>query len=334
MSNSIKGPSQFIEPKIIDQMDEYIYKTYIFRAALQLKIWDKVAKGWDTAEKIVANEKWDLPGTQMLLDDLCSLKLLMQRNHRFHLVKEAACYLISDGPAYQGNYLLNEFHWEGEGQLAQTIRTGKRPIHYNASNEDMSAVWTEMYSLSLANIDAFLQNNTQLWGKLKIQLDRDLQVLDVACGPAPRTLALARQNPGIQITLLDWEKILRIAFNFAHTLGVDKQVILKKGDLWTTDFGSNRFNLIYLGNITHFFNIDENIKLFKKAFAALVPSGIIVINALRHEYPLPLDPKLRYYAMSKGGAAYDFAQYRNMLEQTGFINVEDIAKQPIRGVKP
>jgi hypothetical protein len=38
--------------------------------------------------------------------------------------------------------------------------------------------------------------------------------------------------------------------------------------------------------------------------------------------------------MSKGGAAYDFAQYRNMLEQTGFIKVEDIAKQPIRAVKP
>jgi len=333
MSNRIERFPKFPEPKIIDKLDEYIYKTGIFRAGLELNIWDKVAKGWDTAEKIAANEKWDPLGTRMLLDDLCSLKLLIKHNNRYHLVKEAECYLLSDKPTYEGKFLINEFHWEGDGLLAETIRTGKRPIHYNATKDEMIDVWIEMYVSSLTDADNYLKMSKQLWKKLAVQPHSGMQVLDVACGPAPRTLALARLHSGVQVTLLDWERILKTALNFACKLGVEKQVTIKKGDLWATDFGSNQFDLVFLGNITHFFSPEENIRLFQKAYDALIPTGVIAINAIRHEYPLPLDPELRYYALSKGGAAYDFEEYRDMLEKAGFTDIKDVAKQPIRAVK-
>jgi SAM-dependent methyltransferase len=160
-----------------------------------------------------------------------------------------------------------------------------------------------------------------------------MRVLDVACGPAPQTLALALQHSGVQVTLLDWERILITALNFACKLGVEKQVTIKKGDLWITDFGQNQFDLAFLGNITHFFSPEENIRLFEKTYEALNPAGVIAIDAIRHEYPLPSGPELWYYALSKGGAAYDFEQYRNMLERAGFTSVQDVAKQPIRAIK-
>jgi SAM-dependent methyltransferase len=331
--NSEIKKRKFPEPKIIDKLHEYIYKTGIFRAGLEMNIWDKVAKGWDTAEKIAANENWDPPGTRILLDDLCSLKLLIKRNNRYHLVKEAKCFLLSDKPTYEGKFLINEFHWEGDGLLAETIRTGKRPIHYNAIKDEMIDVWIEMYVSRLTDVDNYLKISSQLWKELAIQPHSGMRVLDVACGPAPLTLALARQNSGVLVTLVDWERILITALNFACKLGVEKQVTIKKGDLWITDFGQNQFDLAFLGNITHFFSPEENIRLFEKTYEALNPAGVIAIDAIRHEYPLPSDPELWYYALSRGGAAYDFEQYRNMLERAGFTSVQDVAKQPIRAIK-
>jgi C-methyltransferase len=325
---------KFPPSRIIDTMDEYIYKTAILRAALQMKVWDKVAKGLNTAETMAADKDWDLQGTQMLLRDLCHFKLLKMRKGKFFLTKETECYLLSDKPSYMGKFLLNEYHWEGEGQLAETIRTGKRPIRYDAADQDMVDVWLAMYVPDLTDTADFVERMNGLWKQLDIQFRSGMRVLDIACGPAPRTLILAQQHPDIQVTLLDRERIVQIALDFAHRLGVDHQVQPMIGDLWSTEIGSNQFDLVYMGNITHFFSPEENTRIFQKINRALVPSGNIAINAIRQEYPQPQDPELRYYALSKGGAAYTFEEYRMMLEQAGFSCVQDVARQPIKAVKP
>jgi hypothetical protein len=90
----------------------------------------------------------------------------------------------------------------------------------------------------------------------------------------------------------------------------------------------------YLGNITHFFGFEENTRLFRKVYDALVSGGVVVVNAVRHEYPDPMAPALWFYAVSKDGAAYDFADYKDMLEHAGYINTEDVSTQPIKATKP
>jgi SAM-dependent methyltransferase len=269
----------------------------------------------------------------MLLDDLCSLRLLKKRNNRFRLVKEAECYLIPGRPTYEGKFLLNDCNWEGNGQLAEAIRTGKRPIYHNATTNEMIDDWLGVYVPNLLDEEAYLKMSAGLWKTLGVQSHEGMRVLDVACGPAPRTLVLAQQHPKARVTLLDWERILNTALGFACTLGVEKRVTTMTGDLWSTDFGLNQFDLVFLGNITHFFSPEENIRLFIKAYDALVEGGVIAVSAIRREYPNPSGPGLWFYAVSKGGAVYDFEEYRNMLERAGFAKVQDVAKQPIKAIK-
>lgn len=333
MNNKINKNLKIPASKIIDKLNEYTYKVGIFRAGLELDIWKKVEKGEDTAEQMSVKEGWDPLGTRMLLDDLCSLKLLKKRNNRYRLVKEAECYLIPGKPTYEGKFLLNDCNWEGNGHLAEAIRTGKRPIYHNATTNEMVDDWLGVYIPNLLDEEAYLKISTEFWKTLGIQAHEGMRVLDVACGPAPRSLILARQNTGVQITLLDWERILNTALGFACTLGVEKQVTTTTGDLWSTDFGSNQFDLVFLGNITHFFSPEDNIRLFIKAYDALVEGGVIAISAIRREYPKPTGPGLWFYAVSKGGAVYDFEEYRNMLERAGFAKVQDVAKQPIKAIK-
>jgi hypothetical protein len=61
---------------------------------------------------------------------------------------------------------------------------------------------------------------------------------------------------------------------------------------------------------------------------------VVVVNAVRRENPDPMAPALWFYAVSKDGAAYDFADYKDMLEQAGYRNIEDVNSQPIKATKP
>jgi SAM-dependent methyltransferase len=320
-------------PEILDQMDAHIYQVAIFRAALELQVWAKVAAGEDTVDRIAAAQHWDPLGTRMLLDDLSALKLLAKEGNRYRLLPEAECYLLPDKPTYMGRYLLYDFGWEGNGQLAESIRTGKRPIRYGATTTEAIDSWIGVYSRSWAAPETYLGRCEAMWQELGIQARDGLHVLDVACGPAPKSLSLARAHPGVRVTLLDWEQILTVASKVAADLGVQSQVTLLPGDLWTVPYGSNHYDVIYLGNITHFFSPEQNTRLFRKAREALVQGGTLIVNAIRRECPDPTGPGLWFYAVSAGGAPYDFHEYKDMLERAGYTDIVDVSSQPIRATK-
>ena len=113
---------------IIGEIEYSLFQIGAFRAALELELWKKVESGEDMGEKIVAREGWNPAGVRLLLDAICALKLLTKAGDRYTLVPEADFYLIPGKPTYKGNLLLYEYHWEGDGQLAEIIRSGKRPV--------------------------------------------------------------------------------------------------------------------------------------------------------------------------------------------------------------
>lgn len=322
------------EAPVIEQLNASTYQVDIFRAALELHLWAKVAAGRDTAEKLAAAEGWDPRGTQMLLDDICTLKLLTRQDDRYHLPPEAEAYLLPSKPTYVGRFLLSEFDWEGNGKLAEAIRSGRRPIGYAATGMESIDAWIAMYTRSWAAPETYLKRCDEIWEALGIHAREGLRVLDLACGPAPRTLPLARHHSGVQVTLLDWERILQMAGKVAAHLGVEKQVTSLAGDLWSVPYGAGQFDVVYLGNIAHFFSPEENTRLFRKVYDALATGGAIVVNSVRREHPDPMAPELWFYAVSAGGAAYDFHEYRRMLESAGFRDVVDVRTQPIKAIKP
>lgn len=327
--------SEIPTSELIDSYNEWIYKVDIFRCAIELRLWEKVASGQDTTEKLVVSQGWDPLGTRMLLDGICSLNLLTRQADRFLLTPEAETYLLPASPTYKGNLTLFETGWEGNGKLAESIRSGKRPIHYCATTEAVLDLWVEEYSRGWTHPQAYLEDADRLWQSLEIRARAGLRLLDVACGPAPKSLALARQHPGVSLTFLDWQDILQKTCQAASSLGIEKQVKILPGDLWKVDFGIELFDVLWLGNITHFFSPDENVHLFRKANRALAHGGLIVVNSVaRRDGGFPAWLELWLYAVSSGGAGYDFAEYKGMLEKAGFGEVTDFDKGPIRAVKP
>lgn len=324
-------------PEILRQLNAHMCEVPILRAALELEVWAKVVAGEDSVDRLSAAEHWDPLGTRMLLDDLCTLKLLAKEGDQYRLVPEAEHYLLPDKPTYMGRSLLEDFRWEGNGRLAEAIRTGKRPISYNATTREAINIWIGAYSRSWAAPETYLKNCDAMWQALGIHGHDGLRILDLACGPAPKSLALALANLGVRVTLLDWERILRVAHKVIADLGVGKQVTSLSGDLARVAYGRNQYDVAFLGDVTHFFSPEQNIHIFRKAYDSLVDGGILVVNATRGEYLDPTEHGLWYYAISAGGA-YNFAEYKDMLEHAGYTNIVDtnivdLKIQPIKATK-
>lgn len=324
-------------PEILRQLNAHMYEVPILRAALELEVWARVAAGEDSVDRLSEAQHWDPLGTRMLLDDLCSLGLLTREGDRYRLVPEAEHYLLPDKPAYKGGYLLAELRWEGNGRLAEAIRTGKRPIGFRATTTESIDVWIGAYSRSWSVPETYLKDCRGMWQALGIHGRDGMRVLDLACGPAPKSLALALTDPGVRVTLVDWERILQVARKVAADLGVDNQVTFLAGDLKRVTYGRNQYDVAFLGDITHFFSPQQNIRIFRKAHGALVDGGTLVVNAVRGEYLDPTEHGLRYYAISAGGA-YNFQEYKDMLERAGFTdivdtNIVDLKIQPIKATK-
>jgi len=327
------SPERLPESQVIDQLNAAMYQVDIFKAAIELNLWGKVAAGHATAEELAAAEGWDLNGTRMLLDDVCTLKLLAMEDGRYKLPPEADAYLLPGKPTYLGRFLASEYGWEGDGKLAEAIRTGLRPIGYTATNAESIDTWIAVYARSWAAPETYLERCDAIWEALGIRARDGLRVFDVACGPAPKTLPLARHHPGVHVTLLDWERILETAGKVAAHLGIAQQVTFLPGDLWSVPYPGGKYDVVYLGSITHFFSPEENTRLFRKVHDALAIGGAIVVNSIRREYPDPMGPELWFYAVSAGGATYDFHEYTQMLEAAGFHDIVDVSTQPIKAVK-
>ena len=71
------SPERLPESQVIDQLNAAMYQVDIFKAAIELNLWGNVAAGHATAEELATAEGWDINGTRMLLDDICTLKLLV-----------------------------------------------------------------------------------------------------------------------------------------------------------------------------------------------------------------------------------------------------------------
>jgi 2-polyprenyl-3-methyl-5-hydroxy-6-metoxy-1,4-benzoquinol methylase len=337
MDTEINRSAAIPVPEILRQLDAHVCEVAIFRAALELEVWAKVAAGEDSVDRLSAAEHWDPLGTRMLLDDLCSLKLLAREGNQYRLVPEAEHYLLPNKPIYKGRSFLRHFGWEGNGQLAEAIRTGKRPISYSATTAETIDMWISGYSRSRSAPGTYLKDSGAMWQALGIHGHEGLRVLDLACGPAPKSLALALTNPGVRVALVDWERILQVARKVCADLGVDDQVTYLSGDLTRLAYDSDQYDVVFLGDVTHFFSLQQNIRIFHKAYDALVIGGTLVVNAVRGEYLDPTEHGLWFYAISAGGA-YNFTEYKDMLEHAGFTdiadnNLVDLRIQPVKAGK-
>jgi len=240
----------------------------MLRAALELQIWAKLRQP-KTAQELAEEEGWDAEGIRRLLDVLVAYELLAKEAHRYRLVPIAETYLLPDKPTYMGEGLLVDMDWEGKSRLAQALQRGQRPIANYWASHQVARAYVGLSAPTRANPSLGTTFYEKRWRDLALEAGEGTHVLDIACGNARTTLALAQMHPGVRLTLLDWPEVLENALAIAQALGVGNQIELWPGDLHAIDWGENGFDVIWIGSILHFFSPSVIVSLLRRARRAL-----------------------------------------------------------------
>ena len=313
----------------------------IFKAALQLQVWRKVADGRRTAREISEPEGWSEAGAGRLLDVLCAMDLLGKDKSGYCLVPLAETYLLPDKPAYIGEFLLQNMAWEGHGKLADAIRTGRRPIERSLLSERSTDFWVGWAARHGVVSQQALQEADRLWEALNVASRSGLRILDLACGSAIMTLAFARHDSEARVWLQDWPEVLETAAQIAKRLGVGEQIQTIPGDVAEVDLGVDRFDLAWLGHIAHYFAPSGARQLLTRVHEALLDGGVIVLEEdfadegrCKDEYPLL--ESMWLFRTSEQGQVYTLSEMTKLLEGAGFAKVEhisDVGKNLLKAVK-
>jgi SAM-dependent methyltransferase len=304
-------------------------KLPILRAGLQLHVWEAVGAGHHTAAAMASAMGADETGLRQLLDALTVMKLLHKDDAGYRLPAVAECYLLPDKPTYLGDFVLEWLAWERHGQLAEAIRTGRRPIIPDVTRPDSVEHFLPYYAVRAAAPEQQVGRYADYWDALQVDARPGLRVLDLACGAGIATLVLATRQPDIRVTLQDWPAMLDLAERAAHTLGVHGQIDLLAGDLLEVDYGSATFDVARFGFVTYFFSKDDLEKLFRKVHASLAPGGVLVLEAplcdegrCQKEEEVLDGPWL--FAVSAGGDVYSFSDYEELLHGSGYRQVTQV----------
>lgn len=299
-----------------------IFKPQLIRIALVLDVFTPLGVGPATAEEVAQRCACDPAGTCALLDYLSALGLLDRHDGRYSLTSTAATLLVRGRPAYIGDMILDYTDAAMYASITESIRTGRpRSLAENFAQD----AWLDSYSRTR------VASSLEMWASAGVGVgsDEPLRVLDLACGCAIKSLALAQASPNVHVTCVDAAVVLEAAADLADRLGVSSRVTLLPADLFTVDLGTSCFDAVLIGQITHYLTGEQNRGLFARVHAALADRGMLVIDCpMTQEVPTETAAFLSLFLWANsGGSAHSFATYADWLTAAGFRSARQLGER-------
>jgi SAM-dependent methyltransferase len=319
------GPQ--LNPDLVYDLFWGIFKPQFVRLALQLDVFTRLAAGPTTAEQVAESCHCDTTGIKCLLDYVCSLQVLERHGSLYALTPTAATFLVRGQKAYVGDMIL---HYTGRAifdAIEQSLRSS-RPA--SLGEDFVQDAWLESY------LPWRVPKSLEMWQAAGIETGHQrLRILDIACGCAVKSLALAQASPNVQVTCLDSADVLAVARDLAERMGVEAQVVFRPANLLDADLGENQFNAALCGQITHYLTPEHNAGLFQRIYGALLPNGILVIDCpMATDEPAETSSLLTLMLWANsGGAAHSFETYRGWLGDGGFSQIRQLSERWVVAVK-
>lgn len=304
------------------------FRPQIMRLALQLDVFAPLARGPAEAASVARACGCSEAGISHLLEVLAGAGMLTRQEGRYALTPSAANFLVRGRPAYAGDLILA---WTGPEiwqSAAHAVRTGLPAAFEEYHEQD---AWLESYS------EWRIADSLEMWRAAGVepQPHRQRRLLDLACGCAIKSLALAQLDPGLHLTGVDSERVLPAARDLAARMGLTAQTEFVVADLQSAGFGSERYELCLLGQITHYLTPAQNRDLFRRLHASLKPGGLLLLDV-----PMTGPQISEWTAITSlllwvngGGGTHSFEQYRDWLAEAGFDGVRAVSERRLAAIK-
>jgi 2-polyprenyl-3-methyl-5-hydroxy-6-metoxy-1,4-benzoquinol methylase len=317
-----------------------VWKATALYAALELDVFTIIANGSHNVGTIAAKAGCDERGMGILLDGLCSLKLLRKRKSNYFLTPVSESFLVRDKPAYYGEWCLRtQLAFDIRSRVADGIRTGK-VVGVDASESGSGRLWKSDISRALYTWPLEAKQARQMWRTLGVTRRHKLcaRVLDIACGSGVNSFVLAQADPGARVTAFDFPDVLEVSRLVAEAMGVVEQVDFQSGDVLTSDFGTDCFDIALLGKILYYFDVDHAADILRRVHSTLKEDGLIVISTYIGDDRSCRDQRalmaaLQLFIFAPQSHVYTFSEYRDLLRRAGFSGISGRTETLITGKK-
>jgi len=295
----------------------------VILTALELDAFSAVGDR-STAAEVSARLKTDCRATEMLLNALAALGLLMKQGNWYRNSPVAARYFSSASPDCARTALLHTANlWTTWSTLTNCVRTGA-PAPTAADVGARGDGWIQSF------IAAMHRNASERAGAVvrTVGAAGVHRMLDVGGGSGAYSIAFAQANPQLAADILDTEAVSPIAQGHIDKAGVAARVHVQPGDLRTGKLGEG-YDLVFVSAICHMLSPEENRDLLGRAYAALTPHGRIVVQDFILE-PDKTSPKsatlfaLNMLVGTRAGSTYSEPEYAAWLNGAGFRNVQHV----------
>ena len=320
MSNS-EPPSPVL---FFDTLVAY-QNTAALKAALELKLFTALGRTPMTAAELAAACGAAERGIRILSDYLTILGFLEKSGDRYSLTRDSAAFLDQESPAYAGDaaaFLLSPTIRGAFDALASAVRKGGTALSEQGTMEPDHPVWVD-FARGMAPM--MIPPAKALAELIELDATRPVRILDIAAGHGVYGIEVARKNPDAHLVALDWAPVLKVAQENAQAAGLPDRFSTISGNAFDVVLGDD-YDVVLVPNFLHHFDSRTCVSFLQKIRRALRPGGTLAIvefvpNADRITPPDAASFSLVMLATTATGDAYTFAEFEEMLKQSGFCEI-------------
>jgi SAM-dependent methyltransferase len=301
----------------------------IVQSAVQLKIFDALEASPLSAETVAAALQLDAAATELLLNALTALGLVHKNAQQYSLTEISKAHLLRGAPRYLGAMILFDAAlWSCWEKLADALRSGRpvRPANmYQELRAETETFIDGMDALVKARGDTEFLAGALNWSEVNT-------LLDVGSGPATYPIALCQRFTNLRATVFDLPATLKLTEGYVQRAGMDSRIELIAGDYRSAPIPGH-YDVIFLSNIIHGENYQNNEALIAKLARALTPSGRIVIKDhiladSRAEPAVGAIFSLLMLLTTDGGRCYSFTEIETWMKNAGLRQIQQIDFPP------
>jgi 2-polyprenyl-3-methyl-5-hydroxy-6-metoxy-1,4-benzoquinol methylase len=312
-------------PALIFETFNGYQRTQALKAGIELELFTAIAEGNTTAKAIAQRCDASERGVRILCDFLTIGGFLMKEGNTYSLTPDSATFLDKRSPAYMGtvsDFILSSHIRDKFDRLTDAVRKGGSVADDEAFQPD-HPMWV--------NFARAMQPMMAMPAQLMAQLvdakhDQPLRILDIAAGHGLFGIAFAKQNPQVEITAVDWPKVLEVARENAEAAGVGDRYHTNPGSAFDVEYDTG-YDAVLLTNFLHHFDKATCETLLRKVHAALADGGRAVTLEFVPNDDRITPPQAAAFSMqmlggTPAGDAYTFAELEEMFRNAGFSGSE------------
>jgi predicted O-methyltransferase YrrM len=305
------------ELRLILMRARAFWESRILMTAAELDVFSLLLDAPKTTAEVCGALSSDPRGTEMLLDALAGMGLLVKENGAFMVKTGFGDLLSSSSPETVLPVVQHMAHlWRSWSNLTDIVRNGKKDERRERDEAAIAAFIGAMHAIGSDTAQGVIT---------KLDLSGRENLIDIGGGSGVYTIAILKVAPEIRGTIFDLPPVIEIARTKIAEEQLTDRVTFVKGDFYK-DALPEGHDLALLSAIIHQNSREQNIALYRKACEALVPGGMLIVRdyVMSDDHTQPPDGAhfaINMLVNTPGGGTYSFEEIKGDLAAAGFTDV-------------